>query len=110
MDLYSLTDRAISMEIGQRIRALRLRKNLTQQKLSEAAAVSLNSIKSLESGKGKLLTIIAVLRELGALDSIDNFIPEITISPLEIARRKGKARKRASGKPGKNRSMDKSSW
>jgi transcriptional regulator with XRE-family HTH domain len=110
MDPYSMTDKAISIEMGRRIKALRLRKNLTQQRLSETTALSLNSIKSLESGKGKLLTIITVLRELGAFDSMDNFIPEITISPLQIARQQGKKRQRASGKRGKKHPMENSSW
>ena len=68
----------------------------------------INAIKSVESGKGKLLTIIAVLRELNALDGLDSFIPEPAISPLQLARQQGKKRQRASGKrlkkktPGKN--------
>ncbi|MBC2712113.1 MAG: helix-turn-helix transcriptional regulator [Desulfosarcina sp.] len=98
MDFYSMTDMGIEAEIGSRIRSLRLRKNQTQQQVSDATALSLNTIKALESGKGKLSTLIAVLRELGALDALDRFIPEITISPLQIARQKGKQRKRASGK------------
>ncbi|MCF8069115.1 MAG: helix-turn-helix transcriptional regulator [Desulfobacterales bacterium] len=110
MDHYSLTDKAICAETGRRIKALRLRKNLTQQQLSEATALSLNSIKALESGKGKLLTIITVLRELGALDALENFIPEVTISPLQIARQQGKKRQRASGKRGKKSPGEKASW
>jgi len=97
MDFYSMTDKGIGTEIGGRIRALRLRRNLTQQQVADMTALSLNAIKSLESGKGKLLTLIAVLRELGGLDAFENFIPEPPISPLELARRQGKKRRRASG-------------
>lgn len=102
MDYYAMTDNGVASEIGKRIRSLRLRKNLTQDQLSKAAALSLNSIKALESGKGKLQTIIAVLRELGALDQLENFIPETVVSPLQLAARHGKRRVRASGTKGKN--------
>ncbi len=47
MDFYSMTDRAITTEIGMRIKALRLRKNRTQQQLASAAVVSLNVIKAI---------------------------------------------------------------
>lgn len=97
MDFYSMTDKGIASEIGSRVKSLRLRRNFTQQQLSEAVMLSLNTIKSLESGRGKLSSLVAVLRELGALDALDGFIPEIQISPLQLARRQGKKRQRASG-------------
>ncbi len=90
MDYYSLSDSAIVAEIGARIRALRLRRNVTQQALAEAAGLSETAIKGLESGRGRLSTLIAVLRELSALDHLDQFIPEITVSPLQLARRRTK--------------------
>lgn len=110
MDYYVMTDKAIEAEIGSRIRALRLRKNLTQQQLSEAAALSLNTIKSLESGKGKLSALIAVLRELAALDVLDTFLPEVSISPLQLARQQKKKRRRASGTRVKSESKENLKW
>ena len=110
MDFYSLSDKAIEEELGYRIRSLRLRKNLTQKELAEAATVSLNVIKSLEAGRGKLASIIAVLRELGALDQLENFIPEPSISPLQLARMQGKQRERASGNRVKKKARDQSAW
>lgn len=110
MDFFSMTDKGIGVEIGHRIRALRLRRNLTQQQVADMAALSLNAIKSLESGKGKLSTLIAILRELGALDALDNFIPEPTISPIQLARQQGKKRQRASGTRLKGNPTEKSEW
>ncbi len=98
MNYYTMTDSAIAAELGQRIRALRLRNDVTQQQLAQATSLSLNSIKSLESGRGKLTTLIAVLRELGALRDLDSFIPEPAISPLQLVRLRGKSRQRASGR------------
>lgn len=115
MDFYSLSDKAIEDELGGRIKALRLRKNITQKELAEATTLSLNSIKALESGRAKLSTIIAVLRELGALEQLNNFIPEPSISPLQLAKMQGKERERASGdrrrkSPAGDAGQDESSW
>ena len=110
MDLYSLSDKGIEKELGDRIRALRLRKNVTQKELAEATMLSLNVIKSLESGRGKLSSLVAVLRELGALDHLNSFIPESTISPIQLARMRGKGRERASGERLKDKSRNKTGW
>ena len=115
MDFYSLSDKHIEKELGARIKALRLRKNITQKELAEATTFSLNAIKSLESGRGKIATLIPVLRELGVLEHLDNFIPETSISPLQLAKRQGKERARASGErlqktALRNKSKDKAEW
>ncbi|GMR05571.1 MAG: hypothetical protein BMS9Abin25_0146 [Gammaproteobacteria bacterium] len=110
MDFYTLSDKVIAEEIGDRIKSLRLRRNITQKALADATTLSLNSIKSLESGRGKLSTLIAVLRELGALDHLDSFIPETSISPVQLAKMQGKVRERASGRRLKNMPVDKLEW
>jgi len=111
MDLYSLPDKAIARELGGRLRALRLQRNVTQKELAEATALSLNTIKALEGGRGKLATLIAVLRELGALEQLDSLIPPATvISPLQLARMHGRERRRASGGHGKDKSGDETEW
>jgi len=102
MSFDLISDHQIELMLGNRFRALRLRKNLTQQQLADAVALSLNAIKALEKGRAKLATVIAVLRELGALDQLDNFIPEVTVSPLQLAKRQGRVRQRATGLRGKS--------
>jgi hypothetical protein len=62
-----------------------------------------------ESGKGKLLTIIAILRELEALDELGGFIPEVPISPIQKAKL-GKKRERATGMSGKPQKKDGPEW
>ncbi len=114
MDFYTLSDKAIEQELGERIKTLRLRKNITQKELAAATTLSLNTIKSLESGRGKLSSLIAVLRELSALDHLNNFIPETTLSPLQLAKMQGKVRERASGSQHQhikvNTPQDKPTW
>lgn len=98
MDYYSVTDQAITQLLGERVRALRLRRNRTQTELAAATTLSLGTVKALEAGRGKLENLVAVLRELGALESLDAFLPEPGPSPLDLARRKGRTRQRASGR------------
>ncbi|MDT8453162.1 MAG: hypothetical protein RQ936_10535 [Gammaproteobacteria bacterium] len=53
-----------------------------------------------KTGRGKLSTLVAVLRELGALDQLDRFIPPVSISPIKMAdtnRKISGQRERASG-------------
>ncbi len=97
MNYYALTDTAIEQELGRRLRQRRLQKNLTQQELAGATALSVNSVKALEAGKGKLATLIAILRELAALDQLDQFLPDPGISPMQLARDQGRKRQRATG-------------
>ena len=85
MDYYTSSDSAILIELGNRIRELRLRKNITQEDLADRTLLAVGTIKSLEAGKGKLSTLVAVFRELNVLQQLDQFIPPITISPLKMA-------------------------
>ena len=107
IDYYTTSDSAILEALGERIRDRRLRKNITQEALAERTLLSVGTIKSLEAGKGKLSTLIAVLRELGALEQLDQFIPPITISPLRMAEanaRQPARRKRARATSGRDKS------
>jgi len=110
MDFYTLSDKGIEEELGHRIKALRLGKNITQKALAEATTLSLNTIKSLESGRGKLSALIAIFRELEALEQLDNLIPEISISPIQLAKMQGKIRQRASGERLKDQAKDDVKW
>lgn len=98
MNYYGMSGRAIAEEIGRRLRELRLQKNKSQVEVHNNTLLSLNRIKSAEKGEVKLSTLIALLREYGRLDSLDAFIPEPGISPLQIAKMKGKKRQKAGGK------------
>ena len=110
MDYYSLSDLEIAANIGNRLRSLRLRRNITQQALADATQLSLNTIKALEAGQGKLSTLIAVLRELNALDQLTLFIPEPTVSPLQLVKMQGKKRERATGTRGDEPKEDHDEW
>ena len=46
-----LTDGAILGKIGERLRSVRLKQNITQQSLAETANVSLSTVKKIEKGE-----------------------------------------------------------
>ena len=106
MDYYIASDSVILKELGGRIRKLRLRSNITQEELAARTLLAVGTIKSLEAGKAKLSTLVAVLRELGALDQLDGFIPPVTISPikmLEANKKSSRDRVRATGSAHKSK-------
>ena len=51
MEIYSLTDTAILQRIGEKLKRLRLRQNITQADLAADAQVSLSSVKKIENGQ-----------------------------------------------------------
>lgn len=88
----------IQLDFGQRVRKLRLNKNLDQQTVAAQAGISVGSIKNLESGAGATLkTLIAVLRVLGHVDGLLAIAPMPTLDPLTMTRA-GQGRERASRK------------
>jgi len=87
-------------ELGQQLRALRLRQNINQQQLAAQAGVALNAVKNLEAGKGTTLSsLVKVLRALGRADWLGTLAPPVSVSPLQML--KGRpVRQRASRRKG----------
>jgi transcriptional regulator with XRE-family HTH domain len=93
--METMTNKAISKELGRRIEQLRLEQNMTQQYLADAIGISRISYAKLESGEAKIINVIASLRVLGQLSQLESFIPDTTFSPIELLKMKGKKRQRA---------------
>ncbi|MCL2807135.1 MAG: helix-turn-helix domain-containing protein [Coriobacteriia bacterium] len=82
--------------LGEQVRTLRLRKNMSQKELAERAQLSLSTLANLESGKGTTLkSFTAVLSVLQKESWLEALAPQIAVSPLQIAEL-GKVRQRAS--------------
>ena len=83
--------------LGEQIRALRLRNNITQVMLAAQSDVSIKALRNLENGSGATVTtLLRVLRTLGRTEWIDTIGPKVGISPMQMLTRK-KERLRATG-------------
>ena len=87
--------------LGERLRRRRLNRNLTQAEVAAQAGVAQRTVRAIEGGASASMdTWLSLLRTLGALDQLDQFLPEPPISPIELAKLKGKTRQRATGSRG----------
>lgn len=96
----SLADDSVLQELGLRLAAARLARDLTQAELAAEAGISKRTLERLETGQAatQLSGFVRVCRALKLLDRLDALIPAATAaSPLAELERKGKRRRRASG-------------
>lgn len=99
-NIYMLADAEICRRIGQKLRRLRLRQDITQMSLAEQAQVSLSTIKRIEEGDVRSFdALLRILRILGELDIFAPLLKEEEMSPNEyyefVENAKKKLRKRA---------------
>jgi transcriptional regulator with XRE-family HTH domain len=99
MRFFSKNNRAVLKEIGIRVRRERLNQNITQEKLASRAGVSRRVVMDLEAGKGcGLSSFIEILRSLRKIDQLDAFLPDPGISPIQLAKFRGRERQRATSR------------
>lgn len=104
MQFQSWTDEAILEEIGERLRRERLNRNLTIAEIAERAGVSSKTVRNVEEGENhSVASLLGVLRALGLLSRVDALVPEPALSPIELAKLRGKPRQRATGRRGRLR-------
>jgi transcriptional regulator with XRE-family HTH domain len=103
----SLSDRAISAELGSRLKRLRLEHNLDQRGLAEEAGVSRTTVQRMEEGETVTLTsLLRVMRTLGIVEAFERAIPEPLPSPIQQLDLQGRQRQRASGRRTRRRLDD----
>ncbi len=79
-----LTDMAILTRIEEKLKTVRLKQNITQQSLAEAAIVSLSTVKKIEKGEIRSFdAFLRILRTLGQLDVLQQLVEEEQLSPSE---------------------------
>jgi transcriptional regulator with XRE-family HTH domain len=94
-----LTDDAVLAELGARITSRRVELQLTQAAVAEQAGIAKRTLERMEAGQSsQLATLVRVLRVLEATSGLDNLIPEPGSRPMDLLKRKGKVRQRASGR------------
>ena len=84
--------------LGSHLRALRIRRNLTQRALAERANVALGAVRNAESGRGATIrTLVRILKVLERTDWIEALAPQVSVSPLQVlTSRSRRPRQRAS--------------
>lgn len=112
MELDNISPAAIAEEIGNRLKQARLNADLTQAEVASLSGLDRRTVLNAEKGKVRLENLIAILVSLGMADQLNMLLPVQEISPLQLAKLKGKKRQRASRS--KNRKArireDKPSW
>ena len=94
-----MNDAALLKLVGQRIAALRLALNMTQEQLAEQAGLALRTVQRMELGAvaTQLSGFLRVCRVLGLVERLDAFLPPPVASPMQQLRQAGRVRRRASG-------------
>jgi transcriptional regulator with XRE-family HTH domain len=102
-----LSDEAILAELGERITRSRIDLRLTQAEVAEQAGISKRTLERIESGaSAQMSSMIRILRVLDLLPRLEQMLPEIGPTPMELLRHKGKARQRVSTR-GRSEQADK---
>lgn len=101
-ELASMSDLEVCQEIGKRLRAERLRRQLTQSEMSALSGIPLRTYKRLEAdGSGSIATFVAAIRASGRLIGLQLLLPQpelperknplVDISKRRVIRRKSKS-------------------
>ncbi len=106
-----MADEAILAEIGERVARRRLDLQLTQADVAEQAGVAKRTVERIEAGaSAQMSSMIRIFRVLDLLPGLDSMIPEAGPRPMELLKRKGKERQRASKSRGPDQTHEPWSW
>lgn len=81
------TPEDLELELGEQLRAERLRQNITMEDLCLKAGVSKQTLRALETGAGsRVISLVRVIDALGHGSWLGSLRPAVRISPLQVAR------------------------
>ena len=104
-----LSDEAILSELGERLSRSRIDQSLTQAELALQAGVSKRTVERAEAGAStQLSNMIRIMRVLDLLPNLEHALPATGPRPMDLLKRKGKVRQRASS--GKSSNDDDAPW
>ena len=94
--LVESSNQEVLEDLGRRLRAYRLQQNLPMEEVASRAGLNRNTVSNAEAGRDpRLSTVVRILRVLGQLEALENFLPSPTVSPMRLLERRGKPRQRA---------------
>jgi transcriptional regulator with XRE-family HTH domain len=84
-DMAFQTPEELQIALGERVRRLRLSRNLDQRATARKAGISERALRNLESGHGSTVeTLVRTLKAIGYLQGIEILAPEATVDPLAL--------------------------
>jgi putative transcriptional regulator len=112
MELKKMSPAAIAEELGNRLKQARLNADLTQTEVAVRSGLHRRTVLNAEKGKVQLENLVAILVSLDMTDQLNMLLPVPEISPLQLAKLKGKKRQRASKSSNRSARIreDKPSW
>lgn len=112
MESNNRSPRAIVEDLGGRLKQARLRADLTQSEVAARSGLSRKTVLNAEKGKVHLESLVAILLAMDLAEQLDIFLPVQEISPIQMAKLKGRQRQRASRSTKKKtqNNGDKPSW
>ena len=81
---YAMTDNAVLLEIGWRVKQKRIARQLKQSGMANALGMTRQTYARAEKGDMKLGTLVAILRSLNDLETLDKLLPVASASPIEL--------------------------
>lgn len=101
----------ILAELGNRIKACRIRKAYTQAEFAKASGISKGTVAHIESGKSvQFENVLKVLRELDCLASLETLLPSSESTPMELVQEKSERKRQRVRKTAKNQSPDRQAF
>jgi transcriptional regulator with XRE-family HTH domain len=80
-----MTPGELQIALGERVRRLRLTRNIDQRATADKAGISEKALRNLEGGRGSTVeTLLRTLKALGFLQGIEMLVPEVTVDPLAL--------------------------
>src|SRR5450755_4673301 len=79
------TPEELQVALGERMRKLRLSRNMDQLTTAHKAGISEKALRNLEAGRGSTVeTLLRTLKALDSLQGIEMLAPEVTVDPLAL--------------------------
>ena len=106
-----LSDSEILIELGNRIKACRIRKSYTQSEFAALAGVSKGTVANIENGESiQFGNLLKILRELDLLNALEVLLPSSEISPMELIQSKFEEPRQRVRKKLNQQKQSNSSW
>ena len=86
-DYYEYSIPELVQMLGVRFKDYRMRSNMTQKEVAEQSGLTVNTIHKFENGKVpnlSLSTFLQLMKAIGSINDLDNFMPELPESPYLI--------------------------